>query len=137
MSTKEASPQQSTGLSEDIVVKLSSNLPVWKNFEVIADNIFTSMDLILKLKERSFFFLGTTRTNRLANCQVKDKKDLKKDGRRSFDHRIDISNMCCQMVWRHCCYFSIVLPWSIAHHYNCSDTGLAASPKSLYSITSA
>ena len=52
-----------------------------KNYKAIADNFFTcrSMLLILKLKERNIFFLGTVRANRMANCQLREERDLRKE----------------------------------------------------------
>jgi len=55
-SHESAAQRTSIGLSGDVVMKLCSTLPEGKNYKAIADNFFTSMALILALKERSIFF---------------------------------------------------------------------------------
>ena len=91
--------EQSIGLSGDVVVKLCSTLPEGKNYKAIADNFFTSMPLILKLKERGIYFLGTVRANRLPNCQLQEEKYLKKNGRGSYDYRVETTHQVCGVRW--------------------------------------
>ena len=90
---------QSIGLSGDVVIKLCSTLPEGKNYKAIADNFFTSMALILALKEKDIVFFGTVRSNRMANCHLQDEKELKKIGRGSFDHRVEITHQVCIVRW--------------------------------------
>ena len=90
---------QSIDLSGDVVIKLCSTLPEGKNYKAIADNFFTSVALILALKERDIFFFGTVRSNRMANCHLQDEKELKKIGRGSFDHRVETTHQVCIVRW--------------------------------------
>ncbi|XP_033823196.1 piggyBac transposable element-derived protein 2-like [Periophthalmus magnuspinnatus] len=87
------------GMSGDVVSRLCSTLPDEKNYKVTADNFFTSMPLIVKLKERGILYLGTARTNRLKNCRLKDEKDLKKEGRGSFDYRVETTHGVSAVKW--------------------------------------
>ncbi|XP_067949966.1 piggyBac transposable element-derived protein 3-like [Watersipora subatra] len=82
------------GLGADVVLKLTSTLAPGKNHKVFADNVFTSLPLIAKLKERGILYTGTVRQNRLKGCPLSDEKTLKKKGRGSFDYRVeDIHNV--------------------------------------------
>jgi len=53
------------------------------------------MDLIPKLKERSNYFLGTIRTDRLVNCQLRDEKSLRKDAGGSCDQSVETTRQMC------------------------------------------
>ena len=55
--------ENSIGLSGDVVLQLCATLPAGKNYKAIADNFFTSMALLCKLKERGILYLGTVRKN--------------------------------------------------------------------------
>ena len=44
-------------VSGDVVVRLCFALPDGKNYKVTADNFFTSMPLIIKLKEPGILYL--------------------------------------------------------------------------------
>lgn len=87
------------GLSGDVVLRLCETLPAGKNYKATADNFFTSMPLILALKERGILYLGTARENRLKNCQLKEEKELKKDGRGSFDYRVETTHGVSAVRW--------------------------------------
>ena len=53
------------------------------------DNFFCSLELTEYLKSKKFETLGTVRSDRLRNCKQKSKKDLKKEGRGSYDAQTD------------------------------------------------
>ena len=91
--------ENSIGLSGDVVLKPCATLPAGKNYKAIADNFFTSMALLCKLKERGILNLGTVRKNRLPGCELKEEKTLKEEGRRSFDHWVETTQDICAIHW--------------------------------------
>lgn len=87
------------GVSSNVVLEMVSTLPDGHNFKVFADNFFTSLALVLELKQRSIFYVGTIRLNRMKQCPLLVVKDLKKQGRGSFDHRLDINSGVIAVSW--------------------------------------
>uniref|UniRef100_A0A8C4NZ77 PiggyBac transposable element-derived protein domain-containing protein n=1 Tax=Dicentrarchus labrax TaxID=13489 RepID=A0A8C4NZ77_DICLA len=77
------------GMGGDVVVKLCESLPSNQNYKVLADNLFSSAPLVLKLFQRQIYFVGTLRVNRLAGCQLEDEKSLAKRGRGSVDAMVE------------------------------------------------
>ncbi|XP_036347282.1 piggyBac transposable element-derived protein 1-like, partial [Rhagoletis pomonella] len=57
-------PSYGLGLSSDVVLYLAQNLPKHKNFKLYFDNWFTSVSLLIALKEMGIFATGTIRKNR-------------------------------------------------------------------------
>ena len=51
--------------SAQVVARLCEHLPVNVNHKVYFDNWFTSLDLLLYLKQRGILSCGTIRTNRI------------------------------------------------------------------------
>jgi len=82
------SKENSIGVGGDVVLQLSDTLPAGKNYKLFADNFFTSLPLVKALKERSIFFAGTVRANRLKGCHLKSEKELKRQGRGASDYSI-------------------------------------------------
>ena len=78
----------SLGISEDVVVNLTSLLPDKHNFKVFADNYFTNLPLIVELRKRNIYFVGTIRGSRMKKCPLLSEKDLKKQGRGAFDFQV-------------------------------------------------
>lgn len=72
------------GAAGDVVLRLTHDLH-GKNYKVYADNFFTSMPLVMKLKEQQLWYVGTVRANRLRGAEKKLKpvKLLQKEGRGS------------------------------------------------------
>lgn len=62
------------GVGGDIVMKLTETLEGGKNYKIFADNYFTSIKLAMALKERSMFYVGTVRSNRLKGVTLKTEK---------------------------------------------------------------
>lgn len=87
------------GISGDIVLKMCSNLPKNRNFKVFIDNYFTSYDLLVTLKSMGILSVGTVRVNRLRNYKPKDDKDLKKEGRGSFDYFTECDENIVAVKW--------------------------------------
>jgi hypothetical protein len=83
-------PVDSIGVGGDVVLKLVSTLEP-NNYKIFADNFFTSLPLVKALQERSLWFVGTVRSNRLKGCSLKSEKELKKEGRGSVDFKVETS----------------------------------------------
>ncbi|KAG0425513.1 hypothetical protein HPB47_027324 [Ixodes persulcatus] len=71
-------------IAGDVVLRLVNGLEK-KNHKIYADNLFTSVPLIRKLKEDDMWYSGTCRANRLdgASGKLKPMKELKAEGRGS------------------------------------------------------
>ena len=63
-------------------------LPDGHKFKVFAENFFTSSPLIMELKKRNVFYVGTIRLPRMKNFPLLAEKELKKKGRGAFDYRL-------------------------------------------------
>ncbi|XP_019744453.1 piggyBac transposable element-derived protein 2-like [Hippocampus comes] len=83
----------------DVVVKLCETLPSDHNYKVFADNLFSSVPLVLNLLQRKIYFVGTLRGNRLAGCQLEDDKSLAKRGRGSVDARVEKKERLVIVKW--------------------------------------
>ena len=66
------------------MVKLCLTLLEGKNTKRLL-TIFSNMSSIIKLEERGIVYLGAIYKDRMENCQLRDEKDLNKDGKESFD----------------------------------------------------
>lgn len=64
-------PNLSLGVSGDVVVTMTEKLPSGANFKLFADNFFSSLQLVNALKERSIWYIGTVRENRLKGCSLR------------------------------------------------------------------
>ena len=76
-----------------VVAKLCKDLPRNVGHKVFFDNWFSTLELILYLKNEGLLAAGTIRANRLHNCPLKANKDIEKEGRGSMDYRTD-NNSC-------------------------------------------
>ncbi len=75
------------GITASVVYDLCKVLPLNDHFFVYADNYFTSVTLIQKLKERGVYYLGTVRNNRVPKTTLKSEKEIAKGGRGACDFR--------------------------------------------------
>ena len=75
------------GISGNIVLRLTKNLADHKDYKMYFDNWFASVQLVEMLKERGIWAVGTIRKDRMAGCQLKSDKEMKKDGRGSYDNK--------------------------------------------------
>lgn len=80
------------GATGDVVLKMTSTLPAGKNHKVFADNFFTSVPLVERLKQRGIYCIGTVQMNRVKNCKLLDEEELKTKGRGSLDFRVNQEN---------------------------------------------
>ena len=69
------------GLGGSIVMRLVENLPERENFKFYFGNFFTSIPLLIQLKEKGFHALGVLKTNQLSGAILKSKGDMKRQGR--------------------------------------------------------
>jgi len=76
-----------------VVAKLCKDLPRNVGHKVFFDNWFSTLELMLYLKNEGLLAVGTIRANRLHNCPLIANKDLEKEGRGSMDYRTD-NNSC-------------------------------------------
>ncbi|XP_067943412.1 piggyBac transposable element-derived protein 1-like [Watersipora subatra] len=76
------------GQGGDVVMKLVFTLAKISNYKIYADNLFTSVLLLEKLLGWGLKYTGAVRQNQLPNCNINGEKELKKEGRGSFDFRV-------------------------------------------------
>lgn len=69
------------GASSNVVVRLSRVVPAFKNHIIIFDNYYTSLPLLVFLRSRGIYSMGTIRSNRIPNCKLPTDNDLKKHPR--------------------------------------------------------
>lgn len=87
------------GQGGDVVLKLTSTLLSHCRYKTIVDNLFTGIPLIGQLASQRIFYTGTARVNRIGHCELKDKKELKKGGRGSLDHRVEQTENIAAVRW--------------------------------------
>ncbi|XP_067945032.1 piggyBac transposable element-derived protein 2-like [Watersipora subatra] len=87
------------GQGGDVVMKLFSTLAKNSNYKIYADNSFTSVPLLEKLLRWELQYTGTVRQNWLLNCNIKGEKELKKEGRGSFDFRVEDTHNILAVRW--------------------------------------
>lgn len=92
-------PSYGLGISSDIVLYLASSLPKFQNYKLYFDNWFTSVSLLISLKEMGIFCIGTVRKNRMGNCELQSESDLKKLGRGSYDMKCEINHGISTVRW--------------------------------------
>lgn len=81
----DTAPTGDWGVSGDVVLKLIDTLPEEEPFRIYGDNWFSSYALVKNLKSRGLHYTGTIRVNRIPGLEMKSDKDLKSQGRGSFD----------------------------------------------------
>ena len=64
--------------SAQVVAKLCQNLTIHKNKKLFFNNWFSTLELMLYLKNKGILAVGTIRLNRLGGCSVSSNKDLQK-----------------------------------------------------------
>ena len=88
------------GLGGSIVMGLVENLPERENFKVYFDNFFTSIPLLIQLKEKGFYALGVLKTNRMSGAIFKSKGDIKCQGRGAMDSCVSKSGDITIVRWQ-------------------------------------
>ncbi|KAL3190842.1 hypothetical protein MRX96_019099 [Rhipicephalus microplus] len=88
------------GLGGSVVMRLVEHFPKAQNIKCCMDNYFTSVKLLLELKKIGILASGTIRGNRLAVCVLKTDKELKKEGRGSYDERVSVKGDVALVRWQ-------------------------------------
>ncbi|XP_036322289.1 piggyBac transposable element-derived protein 1-like [Rhagoletis pomonella] len=63
------------GATANVVVRLSQTIPDFVHHIVYFDNFYTTLPLLVYLRARGIYSLGTVRANRLPNCKLPSDKD--------------------------------------------------------------
>ena len=114
------------GFCTDIVLRLCETIPKMMNYKLYFDNYFTTIQLEVQLKKLGIFSIGTIRSNRLTDINMKDIKNLKEEGGGSIDYRItqvdgveliatrwcDNNIVTCLSTLSDCESFDMVKRWS-------------------------
>lgn len=58
-----------------MVIRLSQTIPEFKNHILYFDNFYTSLPLLVYLRSKGIYSLGTIRANRVPNCKLSNDKD--------------------------------------------------------------
>lgn len=87
------------GMAADVVLRLTASIPQPRNSKLYFDNYFASVPLIEKLQTLGVYAVATLRKNRLANCALTDDKKLSKEGRGSYDFRVESGTGICVVKW--------------------------------------
>jgi len=77
------------GLGGSVVTQLVTKLPAGIPYRLFVDNFFTSPRFLDHLKTMNVSVTGTVRAKRMEKCPLKEADKLKKEPRRTFDHRLD------------------------------------------------
>ncbi|MCL4125853.1 UNVERIFIED_CONTAM: hypothetical protein GTU68_039532 [Idotea baltica] len=90
---------ENIGLSSSFVLKLTEDVPKKQNYKVYFDNWFSSLALTSILKDQGILCVSTVRHNRLKGTLFKDTKQLKMEGRGSFDYCVEKVSDCIAIKW--------------------------------------
>ena len=82
-----------------MVIDLISKLPQNLQYQVYADNFFSSLSLADHLSQQSIGYTGTIRDNRTQKCPVMPTKELAKKTRGEVDFRQDTANKLLVAKW--------------------------------------
>lgn len=64
------------GCTSNVVVRLSQTIQDFKHHIIYFDNFYTSIPLLVYLRARGIYSLGTIRANRVPNCKLPIDKDV-------------------------------------------------------------
>lgn len=88
------------GFGAKVVIALCKSLSNPPGTFVYFDNFFSSFELMSYLRnELGIFSLGTIRSNRLRGCELLNDKQLRKNGRGSYDYKVDNENRVFILKW--------------------------------------
>lgn len=69
------------GSSANVVVRLSQTIPDFSHYIIYFDNFYTSIPLLVYLRARRIYCLGTIRVNRVPNCMLPTDSTTKNEPR--------------------------------------------------------
>ena len=81
------------------VWKLIDTLPENQNFKIYFDNYFNFLELQAALLRKGIHSIGTLRNNRQRRALLKTEKQLKREGRGSYDSCFDSQNYIYVVRW--------------------------------------
>lgn len=72
---------QDFGACSNVVVRLSQTIPDFQHYIMYFDNFYTSIPLLVYLRSRGIYSLGTVRANRIPNCKLPLDLEVKNEPR--------------------------------------------------------
>lgn len=69
--------QPDLGATANVVIRLSQSIPDFQHHIIYFDNFYTSIPLLVYLRARGIYSLGTVRVNRLPNCKLPSDNEIK------------------------------------------------------------
>ena len=85
--------------SAQVVAQLCQHLPSHSGHQLFFDNWFTTLDLLIYLKNRGILACGTMRANRIQGCPLQTNKDMNKAGRGAIDFKSDAESGIVVVKW--------------------------------------
>ena len=82
------------GAAANVVVRLSQQVPDFANHIIYFDNFYTTLPLLIYLRSRGIFSLGTIRSNRIPNSKTSTDGDMKKMARGYSEEFVGVSHGC-------------------------------------------
>ena len=67
--------------------------------KIFFNNLFSSVDLVVHLKEIGYDWIGTIRQNRLLGCELMEGKEMKRFCMGNVDWRVEKSTEVCLVCW--------------------------------------
>ena len=80
-------------------MRLAEDISQFRNYKLFFDNWFSSTGLAKKLKDEEIHSFSTVRPNRLKGCKLKEENQLKNEGRRSYDCRVETKENIMVLKW--------------------------------------
>lgn len=82
------------GVAANIVVRLSQKVTDFSNHIIYFDNFYTTLPLLIYLRSRGIFSLGTIRTNRIPQIKLSSDMELKQKNRGYNEEYVGVSYGC-------------------------------------------
>ena len=82
-----------------VFANLCDDLPGYKNYKVLFDNWFTTLDLLNPFRSKGIHAVGTTRLKRLRGCPLDASKGLMESGGDAMDYRRDSNSGIMAVKW--------------------------------------
>ncbi|GFR61503.1 PiggyBac transposable element-derived protein 4 [Elysia marginata] len=99
--TKQQNEAPQLSKTTETVLRMTSNVPDNQNYKVFADNLYTSLPLVQKLRERGIYYTGTVRSNRLKGSSLSSKAELKQQERGSshYMYKVEVNSGIVAVRW--------------------------------------
>ncbi|XP_070382867.1 piggyBac transposable element-derived protein 2-like [Dermacentor albipictus] len=88
------------GNEGSVVMRLVEGLPKGMNMKCFMGSYFTSVELLLQLKEIGILATGAIRPDRLPGCMLKSEREMKKKGRGSIDAKVSEARDITAVRWQ-------------------------------------